>query len=114
MTRLPLMAAVVFYATLAVGVTIAPAPAATSTDHHRTLTVYWDFQPKQTEKVQILPTDYVTVYKVHPKQADSTYEVEVKRNGVTVFEREYPATFRYISLTHDCNLSCLPGDGAPR
>jgi hypothetical protein len=81
-----------------------------STDHHRTITVYWDFQPKQTDKVQILAGDYVTLYKTHPKDPQSGYELAVRHPDGTVEERDYPATFRYISITHDCNLGCLTGD----
>lgn len=114
MKRLINLAAVMGGLALVVAAMFAPlassASGVKSTDHHRTLTVYWDFTPKQTDKITLLPEDYVTVYKLHPRLADSEYEVEVQRNGVTILERTYPATFRYVSVTHDCNLSCLPGD----
>lgn len=81
-----------------------------STDHHRTLKVFYDYQPKVTDRVTIQPGDYFAFYKTDPKNPDSTYELYVKNHGVLVTEREYPSTFRYLSLTHDCNLGCSDGD----
>ena len=76
-----------------------------STDHHRTLKVFYDYQPKVTDRVTIQPGDYFAFYKTDPKNPDSTYELYVKNHGVLVTEREYPSTFRYLSLTHDQTLA---------
>lgn len=86
------------------------AYAYNATDHHRTLKVFYDYQPKVTDRVTLQPGDYFAFYKTDPKNPDSGYELYVKHRGVLVLEREYPSTWRYLSVSQDCNLGCSDGD----
>lgn len=93
---------------MVVFVAFAVSASSSGGDHHRNIRVFYDYQPKIEVDVAVLPSDRFVFYKTNPKAADSTYELEVNHADGTTSETTFPASFRYLVVSHDCALGCTP------